>query len=149
MERILLIEDEPEARLLLARRLAAYRLEVSEAADGASGFERARTLKPDLIILDLNLPGKDGFQLYEALKADALLRETPVLFLTAVSVGGKMTSQSLQLMAEAKHGIRLQGNYAIMGKPYDPKALVETIRKLLHQSPAGGTGADEGSQAAG
>jgi len=114
--------------------LAAHRLEVVEASDASAGLELARTVKPDLIILDLNLPGQDGFQFYQALKGDGKLVRLPVLFLTAISVGGQMTPHSLELLAAAKHGIHLEGKYAIMGKPYDPKALIDAIQRLLEGS---------------
>lgn len=134
MTKILLIEDNTDVRLLLGRRLAAHRFEILEAADGKSGLEQAQRGRPDLIVLDLNLPGEDGFKVYQSLRQEEAMREIPVLFLTAVSTGGKMTAESLALIATAKHGILLQGRYAVMGKPYEPRELVERIRQLLEES---------------
>ncbi len=131
MQKILLIEDEPEARALLARRLSAHRFEVLEAGDGIEGSRKAKESKPDLIILDLKLPGEDGIQIYHGLRQDPSLQKVPVLFLTAISTGGSMSKESLALIASAKHGIEMKGEYVVMGKPYDSKQLVETIRRMV------------------
>ncbi len=131
MEKILLIEDEPDARTLLARRLAAHQFQVIEAADADSGIQKAKEMKPDLIVLDLKLPGKDGIEIYKTLREDPSTDAIPVLFLTAVAASGPMTQQSIDLIAAQKHGVRLEGKYAVMGKPYDPKDLIAAIRGLL------------------
>ncbi len=131
MQKILIVEDEAEVRKLLARRLQASRYEPLEAGDGVAGFQKAKEAKPDLIILDLMMPGKDGLQTYQALRQEPELQTVPVLFLTAVSAGGKMTRESLALVASAKHGFELAGNYEVMGKPYDSKQLLETLRRML------------------
>ena len=129
--KILIIEDEPDARLLLSRRLQAGQFEVLEAEDGPSGIAQAKQGMPDLIVLDLMLPGQDGFETYQILRKDPLTQPIPILFLTAVSSGTPITKESLDLIAEAKHGIHLEGNYAAMEKPYNPAHLLETIQALL------------------
>ena len=131
MKKILIIEDEPDARTLLARRLAAYRFDVVEAQDAPSGIQKAKEMKPDLIVLDLRLPGQDGIEVYRALRADPSTESIPVLFLTALAAAGTMTEQSVELIAAAKHGVRLEGRYAVMGKPYEPRDLISAIRGLL------------------
>lgn len=131
MQKILIIDDEPEVRMLLARRLMASRFEILEAGDGTAGFQKAKEAKPDLIILDLKMPGEDGLQIYHSMREDPELQKVPVLFLTAISTGGKMGRESLALIASAKHGFELGGNYEVMGKPYDSKQLLETIRRML------------------
>ncbi|MDO8730752.1 MAG: response regulator [Candidatus Omnitrophota bacterium] len=131
MQKILIIDDEPEVRMLMARRLAASRFETLEAGDGAAGFQKAKETKPDLIILDLKMPGEDGLQIYRLMRSEPELQKVPVLFLTAISTGGKMGRESLALIASAKHGFELSGNYEVMGKPYDSKQLLETLRRML------------------
>ena len=131
MKRILLIEDEPEARALLSRRLSAHHFEILEAGDGIEGKRKAKESAPDLIILDLKLPGEDGLQIYHGLRQEPALQKVPVLFLTAISTIGSMSKESLALIASAKHGIEMKGEYTVMGKPYDAKQLLETIRRLL------------------
>src|SRR3990167_3296420 len=131
MQKILVIDDEPEVRMLLARRLAASHFETLEAGDGAAGLQKAKETKPDLIILDLKMPGEDGLQIYRLMRGEPELQKVPVLFLTAISTGGKMGRESLALIASAKHGFELDGNYEVMGKPYDSKQLLETLRRML------------------
>lgn len=131
MQKILIIEDEPEVRVLLARRLRASRFEILETGDGTAGFQKAKEAKPDLIILDLKMPGEDGLQIYRSMRKEPELQKVPVMFLTAISTGGKMGRESLALIALAKHGFELGGNYEVMGKPYDSKQLLETIRRML------------------
>lgn len=139
MHKILIIEDEPEARTLLKRRLSAYRFEVLEACAGAEGLQKAKEHKPDLIILDLKMPGDDGLQVYHSMREEASLQTVPVLFLTAISTGGVMSKESLALIASAKHGFELTGNFQVMGKPYDGQQLLETLRRMLGVK-AGGVG---------
>jgi CheY-like chemotaxis protein len=131
MQKILIIEDEPEIRKLLARRLPASRFETLEAGDGIAGLQKAKEAKPDLIILDLMMPGADGLQTYQTMRKEPLLEAVPVLFLTAVSSAGKMTREGLALIASAKHGFELDGKFEVLGKPYDAKQLTETIQSLL------------------
>ena len=135
MQKILIVEDEPEARTLLKRRLMAYRFEVVEAGDGAEGLRKAKEEKPDLIILDLKMPGDDGLQVYRSMRKEAGLEAVPVLFLTAISAGGSIGKDSLVLIASAKHGFDLTGNFQVMGKPYDGQQLLETVRKMLGVKP--------------
>lgn len=80
--RLLLIDDAPEQLRQLSDLLAChYRL--LYAADGLAGFHRAQAQRPDLILLDLLMPGMDGHAVCRLLKADAVTRETPVIFLSA------------------------------------------------------------------
>ena len=81
MRRILLVEDNPDLAFGLRNNLEIQGYEVDVAADGAAGLERARGSRPDLLILDLMLPGLDGFRLLQALRERD--GDTPVLILTA------------------------------------------------------------------
>src|SRR5204862_5633482 len=81
--RVLVIDDEAPIRLLCRVNLEAEGMEVLEAADGPSGLERARTSLPDVILLDVMMPGLDGWQVAEELLEDERTRSIPVVFLTA------------------------------------------------------------------
>ncbi len=135
--RVLVIEDEEDARLLLGRRLAAFGMEVLEAEDGVKGLAQARQASPDLIVLDVMLPGQDGMRVYQALQKDPATQKIPVIFLTALSAGLPMGEQSLDLLAKAKHGRHLGGRYAVMIKPYDPKELADRVREMLGEEAKG------------
>jgi diguanylate cyclase (GGDEF)-like protein len=81
--RILVIDDDPETGRLIRTWFAAEPYDIDEAHDGASGIEAARASRADLIVLDLRMPGIDGFSVARALKQDPLTRSTPVLMVTA------------------------------------------------------------------
>jgi two-component system cell cycle response regulator DivK len=83
MTRILYIEDNPENRLLMRRVLMAEGYEVDEAFDGASGLEKASTNPPDLILMDINLPELDGYEVTARLKQLPSMAGVPVIAVTA------------------------------------------------------------------
>ncbi|MCB0154922.1 MAG: pyridoxal-phosphate dependent enzyme, partial [Anaerolineae bacterium] len=80
---IAIIEDEPDARVLLRRILEYRRYTVDEAPDGAAGIELIRSKKPDLVLLDLMMPKMDGFAVLDKMQADESLRDIPVIVITA------------------------------------------------------------------
>jgi two-component system cell cycle response regulator DivK len=80
---ILYIEDNRDNRILVRRVLEAEGYRVLEAADGATGIETAQSIRPDLILMDINLPEVDGFQVTAHLKAMEELRDVPIIALTA------------------------------------------------------------------
>ena len=80
---ILYIEDNPDNRLLVRRILLASGFQLAEAPDGHSGIKLAEEIKPDLILMDINLPEVDGYSLTARLKANPALARIPVIALTA------------------------------------------------------------------
>jgi CheY-like chemotaxis protein len=117
--RVLLIEDNEANRDMLGRRLQRRGFEVMMAADGADGLERARTLGPDLVLLDLSLPVLDGWTVARSLKADVATAPIPIIALTAHA----MTGDRERALAA--------GCDAFATKPLDFEALLETIEALL------------------
>lgn len=83
VQNIAIIEDEPDARVLLRRILEYRRYTVNEAPDGASGIDLIRSQKPDLVLLDLMMPMLDGFAVLDMIEADQELRHIPVIVITA------------------------------------------------------------------
>jgi two-component system cell cycle response regulator DivK len=81
--RILYIEDNPENRLLVKRILEAEGYSVAEATDGLSGLDMAARMQPDLILLDINLPEIDGYNLARRFRDTPGLRQVPILAVTA------------------------------------------------------------------
>ena len=81
--RILYIEDEPGNRLLVRRVLEAEGFSILEASDGVSGLEMATQMEPDLILLDINLPEIDGYDLAKRFRETPNLRDVPILAITA------------------------------------------------------------------
>jgi two-component system cell cycle response regulator DivK len=88
MTHILLVEDNQMNRDMLSRRLRRKGYEVTTANDGVEGVEQARIIRPDLILLDMSLPLKDGWTAAAELKADAETANIPVIALTAHAMQG-------------------------------------------------------------
>ena len=86
MSRILLVEDNQDSREGLARRLQRRGYEVVQACDGQQGLALARSARPDLVLMDMNLPLIDGWEATRQLKAAAETRELPIIALTAHSL---------------------------------------------------------------
>lgn len=118
-QRILIVDDEPDLRLVLRFGLEAAGFEVSEAADGEQGLQMACDTLPDLIVLDLMLPRMDGYKVCRALKFDDRYRQIPVFILSA-RTGETDRRLALDLGADA-----------YVTKPYDMRDLVERIRERL------------------
>ncbi len=81
--RVLVIDDEPPIRLLCRVNLEAEGMEVLEAADGPSGLDQARREQPDVVLLDVMMPGLDGWRVAEHLLDDERTKTIPIVFLTA------------------------------------------------------------------
>jgi CheY-like chemotaxis protein len=117
--RVLVIDDEENIRLLCRVNLAVSGIEVLEAGDGAAGLEMARKDQPDLILLDVMMPGLDGWEVARRLAADPMTREIPVVFLTA----------------RAGHEDRLQGEQVgavgYVVKPFDPVSIATVVELTL------------------
>jgi two-component system, cell cycle response regulator DivK len=88
MATILLVEDNDLNRDMLSRRLSKRGYEVQVSVDGAQGIEMARSLKPDLILMDLDLPGIDGLEATRRLKSETDTRGIPIVALTANAMAG-------------------------------------------------------------
>ncbi len=118
---ILIIEDEAPIRELLRYNLEKEGYEVTEAADGESGLNIAQELPPDLVVLDLMLPGMDGYQVCYRIKSGEKLKHTPVIMLTAKS-------------EEADEVIGLGvGADDYVTKPFSPRILLARIKAVLRR----------------
>ena len=117
--RVLVIDDEAPIRLLCRVNLEAAGMRVLEAADGASGIEEARRSEPDVILLDVMMPGLDGRHVAEALLDDPVTDDIPIVFLTARAE-----------LRDRARGIDL-GGVDYVTKPFDPVELAPLVRDLL------------------
>jgi DNA-binding response OmpR family regulator len=82
---VLIIDDDPANLGAMSGYLGHMGLEILVARDGASGLKKARYARPDLILLDVRMPGADGFEICESLKAEQGTQEIPVIFMTALT----------------------------------------------------------------
>jgi DNA-binding response OmpR family regulator len=119
MVRILVIDDEAPIRLLCRVNLEAEGMQVLEAGDGPAGIDRAREERPDVILLDVMMPGLDGWQVAEQLLDDPATNAIPIVFLTARA----------ELRDQAR-GLEI-GGVDYITKPFNPVELAEVIRELL------------------
>lgn len=118
-KKILVVEDDAELVELLRFNLKKAGFAVGTASDGIEAIKKARSLLPDLVLLDLMLPELDGFAVCEVLRRDPNLAHTPVIMLTALS------SQLARLA-----GMEAGAN-EYMVKPFSPKQLISRIETLL------------------
>ena len=88
MPRLLIVEDNEENRDALSRRLQRRGFEVLLAADGRAGVEMAKTERPDLILMDMNMPELDGWEATRQIKAEESISQLPVIGLTAHAMPG-------------------------------------------------------------
>src|SRR6476660_2526157 len=80
---ILVVDDDDDIRTIVRRLFTLLGYSVCEAMDGISAFQHARRLAPDLIVLDLGLPGQDGWTVARELRADPAFEHTPIVAITA------------------------------------------------------------------
>jgi len=119
MTKVLVIDDEAPIRLLCRVNLEAERMDVIEAADGPSGVEKARDERPDVILLDVMMPGLDGWRVAEQLLEDDRTTTIPIIFLTARAE-----------FRDRARGLDI-GGVDYITKPFNPVELAPLVRALL------------------
>lgn len=120
--RILVIEDEKEFRMLMKKELRIAGYDVITAADGEEGINKAKELKPDLVISDIQMPRKDGYEVLRELREDLHLNQTPIIVLTV-----------LEEFENVKEAYDYEADFYI-GKPVKFAELLKNIRILLEIS---------------
>jgi DNA-binding response OmpR family regulator len=123
--RVLVIDDEAPIRLLCRVNLEAEGMEVLEAADGPSGLAKAKSRRPDVILLDVMMPGLDGWRVAEELLEDPTTQEIPIVFLTARAE-----------FRDRARGLDI-GGIDYVTKPFNPVELAPLVRELLDRLKAG------------
>ena len=116
---ILVVDDYQDAREMYAEYLQFSGFRVAEARNGNEAVDQAFALKPDLILMDLSLPGMDGWEATRRLKADETTRHIPIVALTGHALAG------------ASEGARKAGCDSFVTKPCLPDDLVVEVRRML------------------
>ena len=116
---ILVVDDYQDAREMYAEYLQFSGFRVAEARNGNEAVEQAFALKPDLILMDLSLPGMDGWEATRKLKADDSTKHIPIVALTGHALAG------------ASEGARKAGCDSFVTKPCLPDDLVVEVRRML------------------
>ena len=117
---ILVVDDYQDAREMYAEYLQFSGFRVAEARNGNEAVDQAFALRPDLILMDLSLPGKDGWEATRELKADDRTRHIPIVALTGHALAG------------ASDGAKKAGCDSFVTKPCLPDDLVVEVRRMLN-----------------
>jgi two-component system cell cycle response regulator DivK len=118
-KRILVVEDDADNRRIVVKVLTVEGYEVLEATDGRSALATARKEHPDLIIMDLAMPGLDGWQAATQLKSDPKVADIPIIALTAFAMRGD------------EERAREAGCDGYLSKPCRPQTIREVVRRYL------------------
>ncbi len=119
-KKILIIEDDKFLRELISRKISDEGFDVAEAVDGEEGVKKVKTEKPDLILLDLILPGIDGFEVLSRAKEDLNSASIPVIILS--NLGQK---------EEVEKGLKLGAVDYLIKAHFTPGEIVEKIKAIL------------------
>jgi two-component system alkaline phosphatase synthesis response regulator PhoP len=119
--RVLVIDDEAPIRLLCRVNLEAEGMQVLEAADGPTGLDQAREQTPDVVLLDVMMPGLDGWRVAEHLLEDERTSNIPIIFLTARAE-----------FRDRARGLDI-GGIDYVTKPFNPLELAPLVRGLLER----------------
>jgi DNA-binding response OmpR family regulator len=119
MKKVLVVDDQPQIVRLIQLHLEREGFQVLTGADGEEALERVRSEHPDLVILDVIMPKKDGFEVLRTIKATPDLRHTPVIMLT-------VKTQSADIVEGLREGAELY-----LPKPFHPRELVALVRRVL------------------
>ncbi len=126
---VLLVDDFADNREMFADYLAYSGYEVAQAGTGLEALEKALALRPDIILMDLSLPGMDGWEATRRLKKDDRTRNIPVIALTGHALRGH------------SEGALAAGCATFIAKPYMPGDLLKKMREILEKTVASENGA--------
>jgi len=118
-KRILVVEDQEDNRVILRDLLSTAGYELIEATNGQEGVELAQKERPDLILMDIQLPVIDGYEATRRIKGDAALGAIPIIAVTSYALSGD----------EAK--ARMAGCDGYVTKPFSPRQLLAKVREYL------------------
>ena len=116
---ILVVEDQEDNRQILRDLLASTGFDMIEAWDGEAALTVAAAKRPDLILMDIQLPGLDGYEATRRIKADPALKHIPIIAVTSYALSGD------------DEKARLAGCDAYVTKPFSPRELLVKIREFL------------------
>lgn len=121
-KKILIIDDEDNLRFLEKKFLEMAGYQVQEAADGEAGIKKAKEYLPDVVLLDVIMPKKDGYQVAEEFAEDKKLAKIPIILVTGTS---QVVGEGVKVSTHAKYKL---------AKPFSKEQLFEVVEKALSQS---------------
>ena len=120
MAKILIIEDDKFLRELIARKLSDENFEIEQAIDGEEGMKKIKQLKPDLVLLDLILPGIDGFEVLVKMKEEPNLSSIPVIILS-----------NLGQREDVERGLKLGAVDYLVKAHFTPNEIIKKVKGAL------------------
>jgi CheY-like chemotaxis protein len=126
-QRLLVIDDDPDILTLMAEALTFHGYKVSTASGGQEALDRVRRERPDLVLLDLKMPGVDGYEVIRRLKSDGATRPIPVIVITASTVQKERDKVQVLGMGAAQY----------LTKPLSIEALIREIKKAIAEKRPG------------
>lgn len=120
MKKILIVEDDKFLRELIIRKLSEEEFDVIEAIDGEDGIKKIKEEKPDLVLLDLILPGIDGFEVLSKMKEDSSLGSIPVVILS-----------NLGQREDVERGMKLGAVDYLVKAHFTPGEIIEKVKSVL------------------
>lgn len=130
-KKILIVDDELDMRIFLSTLLKTSGYQPVVTRDGNEGIQKAKAIVPDLIILDVMMPGEGGVQMYRELKIDPVLRTIPVMMLSAVA---KRTFSHYLKMVNIRMDSHIPDPDAYMEKPPEADELLQMTDRLTDSS---------------
>ena len=127
-KKVLIVDDELDMRVFMSTLLETNGFKPIAAEDGKQGLDLARQKKPALIILDVMMPKESGIQMYRELKADAGLKEIPVIMVSALA---RKTFFHSQKVLDEYEGGTIPEPAAYIEKPPEPDELLSAVQKVL------------------
>lgn len=121
MKTIIFIEDEPTLQKTIGRFLENEGYEIKSAIDGETGLAMVKKIKPDLVLLDLILPKKDGFEVLKEIKEDETTKNIPVIILT-----------NLEKTADVEKTLSLGATTYLVKANYELEEIVKKIKEILN-----------------
>lgn len=120
--RVLVVEDQEDNRRIIRDLLTSVGYELIEAPDGLAGVRLAKEHRPDLILMDIQLPGIDGYEATRRIKADPELLAIPIVVVTSYALSGD------------EQKARAAGCDAYVAKPFSPRQLLATVRAFFGET---------------
>jgi len=117
---ILIVEDDKFLRELIAQKLIKEGYEISKATDGEQGIKKIKEERPDLVLLDLILPGIDGFEVLTRIKTDPALAQIPVIILS-----------NLGQSEDVDRGLKLGATDYLVKAHFTPDEIIEKVKNAL------------------
>ena len=118
-KKILVVEDTEDNRQILRDLLSMAGYDMIEAHDGAEGLAKAAEHRPDLILMDIQMPVMDGYEATRRIKADPVLKSIPVIAVTSYALSGD------------EEKTRAAGCDGYIAKPFSPRQMLSKVREIL------------------